>query len=177
MIHITEKEISYLINHMIILVDTREKRWEHIRNYFDGNNIKYERRTLQSGDYSFLLKYDKEIVPFVKQIVIERKNSLTELAQCFTTSRERFQKEFQRLKLSETKCFLLIEDGEFDGIWQHKYDTRLNSKAMESSLISWLTKYNITPIFTKGENSGRVIYEILRQYLRNTAKEQKNEED
>ena len=175
-VHITEKEIAYLIERMTILVDTREKRWEHIRQYFEENNIKYDRKTLQSGDYSFVLKYDKQTIPFVKQIVIERKNSLTELAQCFTTSRDRFQKEFQRLKNSETKCFLLIEDGTFDGIWQHKYNTQLNSKAMESSLISWLTKYDITPVFTNSENSGRVIYEILRMYLRNTAKEQKGED-
>jgi len=150
-----------------VLVDTREKVWEHIRQYLIANDIPYKMQTLQSGDYSFILEYDDQVHIFVKQIVIERKNSLTELAACFSTERARFEREFERLKKSKTMCFLLVENSSFDGIYKGNYRTQMNPKSYEASLISWLTKYNIIPIFCDKENSGRVIHNIFKQYLRN----------
>lgn len=150
-----------------MIVDSREKVWGHIEQFFIDNNIPYQRKTLQSGDYSFILQYDNELHIFSKQIVIERKNSLDELTSCFGQERARFEREFQRLKTSKTQCFLLIEDGSYDGLYRHQYRSKLNNKTAENSLLSWMTKYNIMPIFTNKENSGRVIYNIFKMYLKN----------
>lgn len=154
-------------DHIVILVDTREKVWGHIEDYFKNNEINYRKQTLQSGDYSFILEYDKELHIFAKQIVIERKNSLDELTQCFGRERARFEREFQRLKNSNTQVFLLIEEGSFDGLYKHQYRSSLANTSAENTLLSWMTKYNIMPIFAKKENSGRIIHNIFKLYLKN----------
>lgn len=165
----TNKEIDFLLSNMTIMVDTREKKWAHIENFFVENEIKYERKTLQSGDYTFSLSYNDHNYIYAKKIVVERKNSLDELAGCFGKDRHRFENEFIRLKSAGTKCFLVIENSEFDGINEHNYVSQMKPNSFEASLIAWLTRYDITPIFTSKENSGRVIYSIFKQYLRNEA--------
>lgn len=154
-----------------MIVDTREKEWGHIRTYFEENEIPYRVQRLQSGDYSFILTYDDNSYSYIKKIVVERKNSLNELASCFGGERTRFEQEFMRLKQSGTMCFLLIENSGFDGIMKHYYRSALRPQSYEASLISWLIRYDIVPIFTNKENSGRVISQIFKQYIRNQAKE------
>lgn len=122
---------------------------------------------MHSGDYSFLLEYDDELHIFAKQIIVERKNSLDELTQCFGRDRGRFEREFQRLKSSNTIVFLLIEEGSYDGLYKHHYRSGLSNTSAENSLLSWMTKYNIMPIFTNKENSGRIIHNIFKLYLKN----------
>ena len=58
-----------------IIVDTREKKNDHILKVFDKNNIKYEKRALKTGDYAIQYK-DK-----VLDLVIERKANIDELLQ------------------------------------------------------------------------------------------------
>lgn len=36
---------------MKLIVDSREKRWEHIREYFDKNGIEYTVKKLDTADY------------------------------------------------------------------------------------------------------------------------------
>lgn len=153
-----------------MLVDNREKEWSHIRNYFDENHVNYRMQRLQSGDYSFLLTYDDNAYSYVKQIVVERKNSLSELVSCFAQERTRFENEFLRLKNSQTKCFLIIENSEYDGIYKHKYSSKMLPQSVEATLLSWLLRYDIVPIFTAKENTGRVIINIFKYYIRNQAK-------
>ena len=170
--YITERELQYLYDHIIIMVDDREKEWSHIKTYFEENNINYKIKRMQSGDYSFILSYDDNNYSYVKKIVVERKNSLSELASCFAGERTRFEREFMRLKNSQTKCFMIIENDDFDGIMKHKYYSKLHPNSLESSMLSWLIRYDIVPIFTKKENVGRIIYNIFKMYIRNQAKEE-----
>ena len=51
----TDKEIANILNDMIVLVDSREKKNDHITGYFEKENIKYEVVKLETGDYSFYL--------------------------------------------------------------------------------------------------------------------------
>ena len=52
----------------MILVDSREKQWEHIRKYFDDNNIDYQFPIkLDTGDY---IDSDND------KIIIDRKANL-----------------------------------------------------------------------------------------------------
>ena len=51
----TESELKKLLDNMVILIDTREKKNDHITNYFDKHDIKYENKALTCGDYSFYL--------------------------------------------------------------------------------------------------------------------------
>ena len=49
------EEIKKLTKQMIVLIDTREKRNEHILSYFDKQGITYRKEKLDFGDYTFLL--------------------------------------------------------------------------------------------------------------------------
>ena len=47
----TDKEVEEIIKSMIILVDTREKKMDHITEYFDKAKIPYKKKALPYGDY------------------------------------------------------------------------------------------------------------------------------
>ena len=96
---------------MVVLIDTREKKNDHITEYFDKHKIAYERRALSCGDYSFYIKANQELaIPrdlyFDNQIYVERKASLDELAINFTKERKRFEEEFDNLKGRRQNIFL-----------------------------------------------------------------------
>ena len=58
-----------------IIVDTREKKNDHILEVFDKNNIKYEKRALKVGDYA--IEHKGQLL----DIVVERKANIDELLQ------------------------------------------------------------------------------------------------
>ena len=74
-----------LISSIVILIDTREKSFSHITDYFDRKDIKYKKKALAYGDYSFMLEQNEKLsIPrplyFDKKIVVERKGSLEEIS-------------------------------------------------------------------------------------------------
>ena len=94
----TDKEVEEIIKSMIILVDTREKKMDHITEYFDKAKIPYKKKALPYGDYSFLVPQNESLsIPrdlvFYNDIVIERKGSLEELSGNLTKERDRLEKE------------------------------------------------------------------------------------
>lgn len=42
-----------LISSIVILIDTRERKADHILEYFDKKNITYKKKALDYGDYRF----------------------------------------------------------------------------------------------------------------------------
>jgi hypothetical protein len=93
--------------------------------------------------------------------VVERKQNLDELANCFTRGRARFAREFERASDNNAKVYLLIENGSIDMILQGQYRSRFRPKSFLASLIAWEVRYNLTTIFCDAQNSGRIIKEIL----------------
>lgn len=85
----TDKQIGNIIDSMVVIVDTREKANKHIIDWLKENNIKYEIEKLDSCDYSF--KLYGEYSHLSKSILVERKNSLDELAGNFSINRSRFE--------------------------------------------------------------------------------------
>ena len=45
----TDKELAELISSMVILIDTREKKCEHITDYFDRKKVAYKKKALDFG--------------------------------------------------------------------------------------------------------------------------------
>lgn len=147
-------------------MDDREKSWMHIEDYFIENNIKYIRQRLKSGDYTFNVFNDVVNYDFTKNIVVERKNSVSELAACFGQSRTRFESEFQRLKENNTEVFMIIENDKYDDIIYGNYRSNIVPNSVEASLLSWMLRYDIKVVFCNKRNSGHVIHNILKYYLR-----------
>lgn len=164
------KEIKYFV-----VIDTREKNIEHIVRAFEKNNIKYERRTLPTGDY--IIEGPRGYVP---NVVIERKASIDELvgnlldtATKDENGNNRFIRELIRAKKANKKFILLIEDEKFYiNLLTGNYRSKINPRAARGMIMSLEAKYpnlGIMPIEKK--LSGSYIHSILYYCLREDLKE------
>lgn len=88
-----------------ILVDTREKAWDHIKAAFDEAGVPYRQQKLDYGDYSFVTsKRD-----FSMSCVIERKANVDELYTNFAQDRSRIEKEFDVGNRLANQFVMLLE--------------------------------------------------------------------
>ena len=159
-------ESREILDTFSIIADTREQNTGKASERFKSFGAPVRRATLSYGDYcANVIRAGAPLYDTSRTIkpacVIERKMSLDELAACFTTSRDRFRREFERAAEVGAKIYLLTENGSWEAIMNHRYRSRLNPKAFQASLIAWTVRYNITPLFCKAEVSGKIIKEIL----------------
>lgn len=129
---------------MIILIDTREQQIRHITTGLDLMGIEHKRHTLKFGDYSFELNGKS----YENEIAIERKR-LGELAGNLTAGKRRFENEFRRAMTRKCKMHLVIEDGSFEKIRQHKYRSTLNPSEYLARLNTWGYKFQFVPEFVQ----------------------------
>lgn len=169
----TKTELKQLLDSFVILIDTREKKIDHITSYFDKINIDYKFKKLEYGDYSFYLPVNKKLgvmqdIYFNDSIAIERKASLEELSVNFTHERDRFENEIIRSK--GCKLTLLIEDNNYSDIVFQKYNTKFNPNAFIGSLFAFSSRYNLSINFIKKELTGDWIYNTFYYFLRSHLK-------
>lgn len=160
------------LDSMTILVDTREQPTERAKKRYESFGVPYQRATLNYGDYTYNIKlpsgewlYEEGQV-ISAPVVIERKMNLDELAQCFTKSRDRFEREFQRAKANNARIFLLVENSTWENLLNGKYRSQYNAKAFLASLCAWIVRYDLQLILCKEETSGRLIKEFLYRDLK-----------
>ena len=86
------------------IFDTRERKNEHIKAYFDKHSIEYKIRKLDVGDYQIEGK---------PQISVDRKRNLQELSKNLMNAKDhsRFWKEVRRARKQKVKLVVLIEHG------------------------------------------------------------------
>ena len=161
-----------MLESMVILVDSREQLTDRAKKRYELFGFPYKRSTLSYGDYAYNAKlpngewlFDPEKT-ITASCVIERKMNLDELASCLTHSRDRFEREFQRAKEHEARVILLVENASWENLLAGKYRSKMNPSSFIGSLISWIIRYNIQPIFCKEEISGRMIREFLYKDLK-----------
>ena len=169
----TDSELKELLKSQVILVDTREKVNEHITTFFDKHNIPYKRRALNQGDYSFYLPANEQFnIPrdlyFDKEVIIERKASLDELANNFGKERDRFEKE---MSLAPSTKILLIENCSYEDIIANNYKSNYDKKSFLGTLHSFQFRYNMPFIFMKDRTKTPIYIKkyfeyYLREYLR-----------
>lgn len=153
----------------LILMDTREKpqATERIIDYFQQNGIKYDRTKLYFGDYMCFLN---------PQLVIDRKQTLNELAtNCATAKdRERFKRELEKVKSTGSKLILLVEQKTYTDrgekrtinsledivLWQSAY-SKITGEQMYRTLTAWCRCYPLEIEFCDKRSTGRRICEIL----------------
>ena len=163
----THFEEMQILDSIEILVDTREQRTPKAEQRYNSFGVPYSRATLAYGDYTanFVLLDGKKLHDISNTVhpfcMVERKMSLDELAQCFTHSRERFEREFQ--KAVDNNCFihLICEDGSFEKIEGHKYNSKFPPKAFLASITAWQRRYNIHFHFCSSLETGHLIKEFL----------------
>lgn len=167
----TDKEYKQLIKNMVILYDSKEKNNSHILQEFDKQHITYKQKSLDTGDYSFMIAACPELgfqydTLFTDELCIERKNSLSELAGNLAnkTDNDRIFKELNRM-INMERVYLVIEDDCLDGIWEHNYRSEYNPDSYLRTLLTWQARNNMHVYFVKKENMARMIYELCKNCL------------
>lgn len=160
---------------MRICVDSREQITDRSARRYADFECEYDRAKLEYGDYCFNFQYpneewlhnqsveDNKIFPLV---YIERKMNLDELCLCFGKDRKRFKAEMERAKERNAKGYLLVENATWEHVFNAKYRSKLNPKALISSMLAWSVRYNFEIVFCKAETSGKLIYNILYRELK-----------
>ena len=167
----TDKEMSSVLADIEIIVDTREKKNQHILDYFRDNKIPYVVSKLNTADYSFSLPHFPEL-GLDRRFLVEKKNSLTEIAGNFSKDRARFAREFERI--GSEHIHLVIEEATWKKVANKSWRSEFSSNAMMASILTWSIRYNCPIWFCGVTESPKLIYNILRyelfEYLKNMQK-------
>lgn len=165
----TDKEMREIIKSLVVLADTREQENQSIIDFLSKKKVQVKSKKLDFGDYSFFVPKNENLsinreIYFDKEIVIERKGSLSELAGNLTKDRERFEKELIRKK--DAKMHLLIEGGDWQKINEGLYRSEYKPQSFLATLYAYMARYNINIDFTTKELAGQFIYSTFYYYLR-----------
>lgn len=149
---------------MIIQIDTREKARaiKNILKTFDYNKIKHCSSKLIVGDYQNLEK---------PMIIVDRKQSLSEIYSNLCHSHKRFTNELKRANDIGIKLVILCEHGgKIDSLEAVKgwYNPQLDKspyawdgERLYKVMLTVQKKYGIEWQFCKKADTGRRIMEIL----------------
>lgn len=171
-----DAEIEKTLKTLVILVDTREKKWEHIRVALEEMGCPYVSQKLDFGDYSYRYTRTDGVVEDCSSLVaVERKASLDEICGNFTYGRERFEREFQRAREKGAEVHLLLEDANFSKMENHMYLSRLHPEALMGNLFSWTARYGLRIWFCSTHFAGKFLYKLFRYHLRNRLQEEREE--
>ena len=104
----------------MIIIDSREKKYNHIAEYFDAHGVPYEVKKLDSGDY---INTDNP------SVVVDRKQNLQEVCTNLSKGKEnvsRFTRECKRAFEDKTRFVVLIEGTNYTELnqikdWKSKY--------------------------------------------------------
>ena len=158
-------DIDNCLASMVILVDTREQPSERAAKRYKTFGRPYRRQKLDFGDYSAEFTLPDGSVERLNS-AIERKMDLDELEGCLTHDRARFRREFERASEAGASVYLMVESATWEKLIHGRYKTKMDPKAFTASVLSWIARFNLIPIFCQEEISGRLISEILYRELR-----------
>ena len=147
---------------MMILIDTREKKFDHIKDYFDAHEIPYKMQLLLCGDY---MRDDRP------GLSIDRKRNLEEISGNLCTPENRFWREMRRARDQGIHMVVLIEHGgqikSLDDVrkWHSKY-SKVSGTQLRAEMIRISLAYDVEFQFCAKVSTGRRIMEILYAYDR-----------
>lgn len=142
----------------MILCDTREKRNQHILDYFQRRGIPFEERKLETGDYMDSDRMD---------LTIDRKRNLSELLHNMCSpDKSRFWREVRRSKQEGIRFIILCEQGgKYKSIrdvaeYRDKYSLVSGRELMERMYAAHIA-YGVEFLFCDKRSTGRRIIELL----------------
>lgn len=146
---------------LIIQVDSREQKYEHVTNYFDSQGVKWVRSKCVVGDYVNLEN---------PMVVIDRKKDLQEVAGNVCQQHERFVRELELAKELGYKMIVLIEEPNITSLpnvcswynWRKKKNPKaVNGKTLYKIMKTMSDKYEFEWQFCKKADCGKRIVELL----------------
>ena len=143
----------------MIIVDSREKKWDHIRTYMEEKNIEYKVHKLDVGDY---------LNTNCCNIVIDRKANLQELCSNLSKGNSnimRFVREAKRAKEANVKFIVLIEGTNCKSVkdvadWKSKY-SKHTGRWLLDKMFNLTVSYDVEWQFCKKNETAQRIMEIL----------------
>ena len=174
----TDKDLKVLLKNIVIIVDTREQVNKHIIEYFNKKKKKYRVEKLDQGDYSCCIESNDETRSlgvlkdwyFNNDIAVERKNSVDELVQSIK-DRDRFENEFARLTMYNTKTIVLVEDANgYENILKGNYRSEYKPVSFNASLETFIARYNLNVQFIDKNLIGFKIYQTMYYHIREILK-------
>ena len=146
---------------MVIQVDTREQKYDHIIRYFDSHDIKWVRSKCVVGDYVNLEN---------PMVVIDRKKDLQEVAGNVCQQHERFIRELELAKELGYKMIILVEEPTIVTLpnvcswynWRRKKNPKaVDGKTLYKIMFTISQKYGVEWQFTSKEKCAERIIELL----------------
>ena len=150
-----------------IVVDTREKpkAIQSILAEFDKQGIEHISSKLPFGDY---MDWNRP------GIVIDRKQTIVELAKNCTSEQARFRREIELSHKAGSRLVILVEQNKYKAgdrwiqvkelsdiiLWSNKY-TSISGEKVFRVLSSWVYRYNIQVKFCDRRTTGKEILKIL----------------
>lgn len=167
----TEKELKTIVDSLVIIVDTREQRNQHILDYFRKKNVPFKFQTMKTGDYSAMIPANEELGltrDLYFSAAIERKNGVDELVESIK-DRSRFENEL--IRSTQHPFRLIVEDLQgYEKILNGHYRSKYDPKALLGSLKTFENRYNFTTVFVSPITSGNYIYFTLLYHARELLK-------
>ena len=148
---------------MVLQVDSREQKFEHVTKYFDSQGIKWVKSKCVVGDYVNLEN---------PMVVIDRKKDLHEVAGNLTKDHDRFVRELELAKELGYKMIVLVEEPSIKQLvdvcgwynWRRKKNPRaISGKTLYKIMLTMSQKYDFTWEFTNKANCGKRIVELLER--------------
>ena len=146
---------------MVIQVDSREQKYDHVTRYFDSKEIKWVRSKCVVGDYVNLEN---------PMVVIDRKKDLQEVAGNVCQQHDRFVRELELAKELGYKMIVLIEEPWVTNLvdvcswynWRRKKNPKaITGKTLYKIMATMCEKYGVVWQFTSKQNCGKRIVELL----------------
>lgn len=151
----------------MLIVDSREKQRaiKSILKEFEGRGIKYSISKLFIGDY---MEYSNPL------LIVDRKQSIQELAANCTIDHDRFKRELERAKEVGAELVILVEQNRYKDrdkwirveniedlmLWSSPHTT-IRGEKVYRVLASWVHKYNIRVAFCDKRQTGKRIIDII----------------
>lgn len=128
----TDKEMKKILDNMVVIVDSREQNNLHIIDFFNRKKIPYKTIKNDFGDYTAMLPANTltgftSDIYFDRDIAIERKNSIDEIAGNLKEDGARLKKELAHMNKYDIKYFFFVEDKNYhenlrQGNFRSQYD-------------------------------------------------------
>ena len=150
-----------------LIIDSREKQKaiKNILKAFDSKGIEYETSKLLFGDYMDFSR---------PQIVVDRKQTIAELAKNCTTDHDRFVRELERAKKAGSRLVILVEQDRYKDrdkwvrvktiedlmLWSSPHTTIRGEKIFRV-LSAWVAKYPVEVRFCDKRSTGKEILRII----------------
>lgn len=168
-----DTELKKVLKSIEIIIDSREQQNKNITDWFDKKKINYRVEKLNHGDYSYCLPANEEFgiirdQYFTKDIAVERKAHLDELASNLNSDRKRLETEFA---LYKGKMHFVIEGNTYADLVNGNYRGEYRPISFWGTIHSFVERYNLYLVFIPNkEHTAHYIYSKFYYHLREKLK-------